>query len=77
MVWESLSTRIANLPLVICGPILRHTESDSVTIWIAVKEHRTLSLRVYTVVGPATSDESLLVLLKEFKKLLVTNFLIL
>lgn len=50
MVWESLSTRIDDLPLVICGSILRRTESDSATVWIALKEPRIVSLRIYNAV---------------------------
>lgn len=47
MVWESLSTRIDDLFLVICGSILRRTESGSVTVWIVLGESRTVSLWVY------------------------------
>jgi hypothetical protein len=52
MPWEDehgLSTRIntPRVPLIVCGPILRRTEPDSVTVWVALKEPRTVTLRVY------------------------------
>lgn len=34
------------IPLVLAGPILRHVERDSVTVWIALKEKRTVELSV-------------------------------
>ena len=40
------------LPLVLCGPILRRTEPDSVTVWLALKEPRTVTLRVYSHAPP-------------------------
>src|SRR5215216_7233706 len=40
------------LPLILCGPILRRTEPDSVTVWIALKEPRTVTLRVYSHAPP-------------------------
>ncbi len=39
--------KIENLPLILAGPILRRTESDRVTVWLALKESRSLQLRVY------------------------------
>lgn len=52
MPWEDehgLITRIdtPRVPLILCGPILRRTEPDSVTVWVALKEPRTVTLRVY------------------------------
>ena len=38
---------IKDLPLILAGPILRHTESDSVTVWLALKESRSLCLKIY------------------------------
>lgn len=38
MAWTSLKDRIDDLPLVLAGPILRRTEKDSVSVWIACKE---------------------------------------
>jgi hypothetical protein len=40
------------LPLILCGPILRRTEADSVTVWLALKEPRTVTLRVYSHAAP-------------------------
>ena len=40
------------LPLILCGPILRRTESDSVTVWIVLKEPRTVTLRVFSHAPP-------------------------
>lgn len=40
------------LPLVLCGPILRRAEPDSVTVWVALKEPRTVTLRVYSHAPP-------------------------
>jgi hypothetical protein len=37
MTFEPLANRIDDLPLVICGPILRRTEYNSVSVWIACK----------------------------------------
>ncbi|HWS99458.1 MAG TPA: hypothetical protein VN256_04225 [Pyrinomonadaceae bacterium] len=42
----------ARLPLVICGPVLRRTEPDAVTVWVALKKARTVTLRVYSVAPP-------------------------
>src|SRR5215218_4106727 len=47
MAYTSLQQRLSNLPLVICGPILRAVGPDSVTVWIALKERRMVWLRVH------------------------------
>ena len=39
--------KIENLPLILAGPILRRTESDRVTVWLALKESRSLQIQVY------------------------------
>jgi hypothetical protein len=46
MAYTSLQQRLTNLPLVICGPILRDVSADSVTVWVALKEKRMVWLRV-------------------------------
>lgn len=52
MAWTSLSSRINQLPLIICGPILRRVEKDNVTVWIAFKERVIdLDLNIYTSSG--------------------------
>ena len=38
---------IQDLPLILAGPILRRTESDRVTVWLALKESRLLELEIY------------------------------
>jgi hypothetical protein len=47
MAFKPLKDRIADLPLVICGPILRKVEPDAVTVWIALKEKKKVWLEVY------------------------------
>jgi hypothetical protein len=46
------------LPLILCGPILRRSEPGSVTVWVALKEPRTVTLRVYSH-APPPAPESL------------------
>ena len=41
------SDRIEHLPLILVGPILRRTESNAVTVWIALKAPREVTLKVY------------------------------
>lgn len=43
---------IPNLSLILAGPILRRTEPDQVTVWLALKEKRSLYLEIY-----ATADQ--------------------
>jgi hypothetical protein len=47
MSWTPLADRIANLPLILSGPIVRRVEPASATIWLALKEPRRVTLRVY------------------------------
>ncbi len=44
MNWIPLRERIDTLPLVLAGPILRRTDNYSVTVWIALKESRMVTL---------------------------------
>ena len=46
------NNEVDRLPLVLCGPILRRTEPDSVTVWVALKEPRAVTLRVYSHAPP-------------------------
>ncbi|MFB2968443.1 PhoD-like phosphatase [Aerosakkonema sp. BLCC-F183] len=48
MSWTPLSYRIALLPLILAGPILRRTDPDAVTVWIVLKEASEVTLRVYS-----------------------------
>ncbi|HEX7312650.1 MAG TPA: hypothetical protein VF297_01945 [Pyrinomonadaceae bacterium] len=45
--WKPLSQRIGSMPLVLAGPILRRTESKSVTVWVALKKRCKVVLTVY------------------------------
>ncbi|BAY81813.1 hypothetical protein NIES267_12900 [Calothrix parasitica NIES-267] len=47
MGWIPLRERIDELPLVIAGPILRRTEPDSVTVWVALKASRHVTLTIF------------------------------
>jgi hypothetical protein len=51
MAWTSLRNRLAGLPLVLAGPILRRTESTSLTVWVALKQSRTVTLELYSAAG--------------------------
>ena len=37
---------LEQLPLVIAGPILRHVQTNEVTVWLALKQPETVVLRV-------------------------------
>ncbi|RUR79703.1 hypothetical protein ACF3DV_01830 [Chlorogloeopsis fritschii PCC 9212] len=47
MGWTPLRERINQIPLVLAGPILRRTEPNAVTVWIALKESRTVTLVIF------------------------------
>jgi hypothetical protein len=47
MSWIPLAERFSALPLILSGPILRRTEPRAVTVWLALKEPRTVTLRIY------------------------------
>ncbi len=47
MSWISLAERTAGLPLILAGPILRRVDAESVTVWVALREPRRVTLRVY------------------------------
>src|SRR5437764_7046280 len=48
MTWIPLAQRFSTLPLLLAGPILRRTEPRAVTVWLALKEAQTVTLRIYT-----------------------------
>ncbi|ELS02172.1 hypothetical protein Xen7305DRAFT_00018840 [Xenococcus sp. PCC 7305] len=52
--------KITDLPLVLAGPILRRTEPDKVTVWLALKEARSLSLKIYMTKDQGATIEKLL-----------------
>lgn len=47
MSWTSLSQRLHQLPLILAGPILRRTEPDAVTVWVALQEPCQVHLHIY------------------------------
>src|SRR5579859_6194303 len=47
MPWTPFIARFETLPLILAGPILRRVEPRSVTVWIALKAARMVTLRVY------------------------------
>ncbi|PMB05189.1 hypothetical protein CEN49_18845 [Fischerella thermalis CCMEE 5273] len=47
MAWTPLRERITQLPLVLAGPILRHTAPNSVTVWVALQESRIVTLKIF------------------------------
>lgn len=48
MSWIPLAERFDSFPLILSGPILRLVEQQSVTVWLALKEPCTVTLRIYT-----------------------------
>lgn len=50
---------VRDLPLILAGPILRRTDSDSVTVWLAIKEARSLILEIYETEQGATLSKLL------------------
>lgn len=51
MSWTPLCDRVDRLPLILAGPILRRTEPNAVTVWVALKEPRNVTLKVYSTVN--------------------------
>jgi len=51
MSWKPLAERFAALPLILAGPILRRTEPQAVTVWLALKASQTVTLRIYAKDG--------------------------
>jgi hypothetical protein len=47
MAFKPLKNRIDDLPLVICGPVLRSVNDDSVTVWIVLRKERNVRLSVF------------------------------
>src|SRR5215471_11191332 len=47
MSWIPISERFTAFPLILSGPLLRRVEPQSVTVWLALKEACTVTLRVY------------------------------
>jgi len=67
MSWTPLCDRIDRLPLILAGPILRRTESEAVTVWVALKEPRNVTLKIYsTVDGKGESINKILLIGKRY-----------
>ena len=47
MGWTPLKERIDQIPLILAGPIVRRTQADAVTVWIALKENRNVTLKIF------------------------------
>lgn len=47
MSWRPLAERFSSLPLILAGPVLRRTEPRAVSVWLALKAPRVVTLRVY------------------------------
>lgn len=43
----SLGVNLSALPLILAGPMVRHTRAEHVTVWVALREPRAVTLRVY------------------------------
>src|SRR6266487_5320123 len=48
MTWIPLAQRFSTLPFILAGPILRRIEPRAVTVWLALKESQTVTLRIYS-----------------------------
>jgi hypothetical protein len=48
MPWAPLAERFSSLPLILAGPMLGRTEPGAVTVWLALKESRMVTLRIDT-----------------------------
>ncbi|NJR65661.1 MAG: PhoD-like phosphatase, partial [Leptolyngbyaceae cyanobacterium CRU_2_3] len=60
MVWTPLSDRLAKLPLILAGPVLRRTQPDTVTVWVALRESCAVTLAVFaTEAGEGASLQNL------------------
>lgn len=51
--------RLEHLPLLLAGPILRRTESDAVTVWVALKAPREVTLKIYATDAQGSTLTSL------------------
>ncbi len=47
MPWTPLAARLQSLPLILSGPIPRRVEPRAVTVWVALRSPRIVTLRVY------------------------------
>ncbi|MBE9129448.1 MULTISPECIES: PhoD-like phosphatase [unclassified Coleofasciculus] len=49
--YSEFPQRFEHLPLILAGPILRRTDPDAVTVWVALKAARSVRLSVYSTVN--------------------------
>jgi hypothetical protein len=54
----ALSGRLANLPVILAGPIVRHVEAGSVTVWLALRVAKQATLTIYDATGILTQFKS-------------------
>ncbi|ACK69415.1 conserved hypothetical protein [Gloeothece citriformis PCC 7424] len=47
MAWISLNHRLEQLPLILAGPMLRRTEPEAVTVWVALRSPAKVTLNIY------------------------------
>ncbi|RMG08919.1 MAG: PhoD-like phosphatase [Cyanobacteria bacterium J055] len=47
MSWIPFADRLSQLPLILTGPTLQHTDFTSVTVWLALQDSRQVELLVY------------------------------
>lgn len=55
-VTQPLSGRISALPLVLAGPMLRKTYPDEVTVWVALRNPRTVTLTIWDAADTAKTS---------------------
>jgi hypothetical protein len=60
MSWIPFRDRLQQLPLILAGPILRHTCSELVTVWVALKEACQVRLNIYTTQDRGNAIEQLI-----------------
>jgi hypothetical protein len=51
MTWIPLRERIDTLPLILAGPILRSTQPNGATVWVALKESCNVTLEIFDTRG--------------------------
>ena len=49
--YSDFEQQLAHLPLILAGPILRRTDADGVTVWLALKAPSVVTLKVYTTIA--------------------------
>jgi PhoD-like phosphatase len=47
MSWNSFRNRLDRLPFILAGPVLRHTSTKAVTVWLALQKPCNVTLNVY------------------------------